>query len=225
MTAAALAHRALLKDSAQVLEAIRGHPRLLEALGFYKGSLSYEVNSFLRGIPIKHHVTHQFLRSLAATLSRLIRMTHRSPGAPNVTLYRSVFGAFARELKERDLEKQVSFTDRGFTSWSYMKKHPLDLIHTDDDDIVLFRMQLPPGTPFLYVDAARPSDPKNLTSNWLSQAEVILDAGMSFAITGRRLSKHRLALYDKHAGKDSKAGKKECIYKDVVVMDVTLLGF
>jgi len=164
-----ITHKALLKDNKRAYKIIRYDTDIAETIELYKGSLSYEVNAFLREEKRRYNVSHAMLIDMVRKLSRVVQASSLS--SP-VILYRVVFGEYAAMLCS--LKRHTRFDSGGFASWTFDVNQAFNF-DLDDPHITLLRTTLPKGASFLYIDGMN-------NSKTLYQSEVLTDKHATFEI-------------------------------------------
>lgn len=188
-------HRELMQLSKRAMTFVGKSTEHLEVIRLFKGSVSYELNAYLRkDAGFKFHLDAEMLQFIAAAMSQLISMSRMktTPVIRPVRLFRIVFGAFAAKLKKA--KPNSNLQTRGFSSWTFDDRYASQFVKYDDNDIVILTTELQPALPFLYIDAFRcsvskPGQPSSRLGKcrpWPYQAEVVLDTGLCYKIISKR---------------------------------------
>lgn len=147
-----------------------------EAIVLYKGSMSYQLNQYLRG---KHQ--DEFLNDLDSHLSALC--TRHEWTLTDVPLYRIIFG----ELAERFAKARVGFefVNPGYTSMSYDPKHPMEFDYEDNVACVVLVARVAKGTAYAYLDGYRDLLCRK-GERWSFQSECLIHKNARMVVTGKR---------------------------------------
>jgi hypothetical protein len=162
-------HNVLLKDNRRAYQIIRRDKDIAKTIELYKGSLSYEINAFLREEKRIFNVTRTMLSDMACKLSQIIQMSTLSS---SLMLYRVVFGEYAAMLSRSEL--RTKFDSCGFASWTFDSNQAFNF-DMSESRITLLRMTLPKGAHCFYIDGMH-------GTKSLYQSEVLTDKHTTFEI-------------------------------------------
>lgn len=177
-----LIHKNMLKNNKKVYNYIDKSDKSdisgYDMLKFYKGSISYELNAFIRGEKKIYNNDKNFLLYLSKYLSKIINISKWI--YDDIFIYRIVFDKYATMLCA---SKNNMFNNNGFASWTFDLQRSLELININNHKTTLLRSTLKKGMSYFYIDGIRRKNQKE----WLYQNEILLDKDYIFTITNKSI--------------------------------------
>lgn len=172
-------HVSLLVDDNIAYRYIRRHKQVHEYCEWYKGSMSHQLNDYLRSPTFDASdstdasAAHLIFTNMSRELSNVISLSKLSR---EVIAYRVLLGDYGKSLSVVSLPGH--FMDRGFSSWTFDIQRAMDFIPQSAKTATILVVKLKPGTSHVYVDGIGLSDS-------VYQSELVLNKDTKFNITSR----------------------------------------